>query len=178
MSIYFLRHGESEANVKGVFDGQGLNSELTILGGKQAEQAAQELTSIDIKDIYSSPLKRTRKTAEIVSDRIGFPLNQIKFDDRLMEHDVGRLSGLPYDTDEYLKAKLIGDAENNIKFQKRILSFLHDHKDDKYNMLMVSHGGVGSMIEASRRGLDVSEFYEVVSYPNAHIVPIDLDWLK
>jgi probable phosphoglycerate mutase len=177
VAVYFLRHGESEANVRGVFDGQGLNSELTNLGQKQAELAAQELVSINIEGIYSSPLKRARKTAEIVSEAIGYPLKQIMFDDRLMEHDVGKLSGLAYDTDEYERRKLAGEAENNIDFQKRIVSFLRELKGYKHNILLVSHGGVGSMIEASRRGLDVSEFYEVVSYPNAHIVKLDLGWL-
>lgn len=32
MAIYFLRHGESEANAKGLYDGQGLNAKLTKLG--------------------------------------------------------------------------------------------------------------------------------------------------
>jgi broad specificity phosphatase PhoE len=178
MAIYFLRHGESEANVKAVFDGQGLDAKLTSLGEKQASEAAKELLSLDIKKVYSSPLKRARKTAEIVSDIIGYPVNKIEFDKRLMEHDWGSLSGHSWDINEDIKTKLTADAETNKKFQERILSFFNDHKNENHNILIVCHGGVGSMLEASRRGIDVSERYEVISYPNAHVIKLNLDWLN
>jgi broad specificity phosphatase PhoE len=47
--IYFLRHGESEANVKGTFAGQRENSSLTEKGKAQAKDAALDLIKKKIK---------------------------------------------------------------------------------------------------------------------------------
>lgn len=41
--IYFVRHGESKANVVGKFPGQRENSELTAKGWEQARLAAKDL---------------------------------------------------------------------------------------------------------------------------------------
>lgn len=177
MAVYFLRHGESEANVNGVFDGQGLNAKLTPLGEQQAARAAEDMKGLDIKQIYASPLNRTKRTAEIVAEVIGYPLGEIQYDARIMEHDWGSLSGASWDIDEGKKAELLADAEPNAEFQKRILSFFKELKPAGQNILIVSHGGVGSMLEASRTGADVSRHYEVISYPNAHVVALDLSWL-
>ena len=43
--VYFVRHGESKANVEGKFAGQKENSELTDKGKEQARQAAKNLIS-------------------------------------------------------------------------------------------------------------------------------------
>ncbi len=56
--IYFVRHGESEANLKGVFAGQRDNSLLTEKGKQQARVTAQNIKNkgILIDRIISSPL--------------------------------------------------------------------------------------------------------------------------
>jgi len=58
--IYFVRHGESEANLKGVFAGQQENSILSEKGKIQAKETANKikLEGIKIDLIISSPLKR------------------------------------------------------------------------------------------------------------------------
>lgn len=67
MRIYFLRHGESEANVAGVIsDDPGKAYPLTPMGIAQAEVAAQELLEVPFSHIYVSEHHRTRETAEVL----------------------------------------------------------------------------------------------------------------
>ncbi len=95
MAIYFLRHGESQANVDDVFAGQMDDSPLTTLGLQQARQAASDIGSLRVDRIISSSLQRTRKTAGVVASIIGFDPAKVEIDDRITEYDMGVLTGKP-----------------------------------------------------------------------------------
>lgn len=84
-AFYFLRHGQSEANLKGLFAGQREDSPLTAKDFEQAKAAAEELKLLHIDRIISSPLQRTRQTAEIVAKIIGFDIGNIEFDERILD---------------------------------------------------------------------------------------------
>ena len=91
MKLLIIRHGQSEGDITGVIEGR-YDAELTELGIKQAKLMADwvaERYSID--KIFASPLKRVRKVAEILSERINM---DIIFDDELMEWNTGLISGL------------------------------------------------------------------------------------
>ena len=66
--VYFLRHGQTEWNFEGWFQGQK-DSPLTALGRRQAEDQGQLLRTViedwRAVDVWVSPLGRTRETAEI-----------------------------------------------------------------------------------------------------------------
>ncbi|MBT6531573.1 MAG: histidine phosphatase family protein, partial [Marinovum sp.] len=66
--VYFLRHGQTEWNLQGRFQGQK-DSPLTALGRVQAEDQGRLLRALIADwravDVWVSPLGRTRKTAEI-----------------------------------------------------------------------------------------------------------------
>jgi broad specificity phosphatase PhoE len=66
MIIYFIRHGESVGNREERFRGQ-YDFELNDTGLQQAEALQKELSSRLLHVIYSSPLKRALKTAQILS---------------------------------------------------------------------------------------------------------------
>jgi broad specificity phosphatase PhoE len=72
--IYLIRHGESVANKQGIYQGQSIDTGLTELGKKQARAAAGVLTGLKFKTIYTSPLKRTKETAEIIGRQTGLPI--------------------------------------------------------------------------------------------------------
>ena len=65
--IYILRHGESLANVNGLRNGP--NTPLTKEGKKQAKKAAKNILRFNVEIAISSPLVRTRETAEIVTEK-------------------------------------------------------------------------------------------------------------
>jgi len=65
--IIVVRHAESVANTKGIFQGRSLDTELSKLGKKQAKALAKKLSKIGIRKIISSPLLRSYQTALEVS---------------------------------------------------------------------------------------------------------------
>ena len=84
--LILLRHGQSEANEKRIFSGQG-NYPLTEKGLLQAELAAKYLTKNEQIDvIYSSDLQRAYNTALPTAKILGLEVNT---DPALREFDVG-----------------------------------------------------------------------------------------
>ena len=89
--FYFLRHGQTQTNVQDLIAGWG-DTELTDLGRRQAQSAAELLAKHPISAIYSSALKRARDTAQYVADRLQLPVTTIA---ELAERNWGVLEGQP-----------------------------------------------------------------------------------
>lgn len=95
MKLVLLRHGESQWNLENRFTGWE-DVELTNNGINEAKFAANQILkeNIQIESIYTSILKRSIQTAEIVSRTIGFDIKNIQNDWRLNERHYGALQGL------------------------------------------------------------------------------------
>ena len=88
-SFYCLRHGVTDWNRQGLF--QGLTDiPLNDDGVAQAHAAGNRLRQIAIAQIVSSPLVRASKTAEIVAVGTSLP---VAIDDGIIECDFGSLEG-------------------------------------------------------------------------------------
>ncbi len=88
-----LRHGATELSAERRFAGRG-DIALTKEGIKQAGLAARRLaTPPGVDVIVTSPLQRTRRTAEAVAEATGAPLI---VDDGLIEADFGEWQGLTF----------------------------------------------------------------------------------
>lgn len=68
MRLILVRHGESEWNRIGRYQGQ-LDAPLSDLGLRQAEALADRLSTETLDAIYTSPLQRARRTAEAIARR-------------------------------------------------------------------------------------------------------------
>ena len=90
MRLYFVRHGQSEANVQMVISNRDLFHPLTELGRRQAEALAQSLADVPVAAIYSSPIVRAAQTAQIVAAAKGLP---VQMADALREPDCGIIEG-------------------------------------------------------------------------------------
>jgi len=106
--LYFVRHGESQANVDHVFAGISQPAPLTEHGRQQARLAGLRILDVDIHidQIISSPLERAYDTAVIIAGCLGADPSAILLDMRLIEYDVGGLSG--ESTQEVTAAQLVG----------------------------------------------------------------------
>ncbi len=175
--IYFIRHGESESNLKHVFAGQKDNSPLTQRGIEQAKAEGLKIKEMGlvITMVISSPLIRALDTAKIVAEIIGYD-KEIAIDPRITEYDMGTLTGTP--TFEISSKMLVRaqNAEDPKYFNERVNSFLKQWNAYEGNILMVAHAGVGRIIETIKKGTDPELFYDLPPYPNASV--IKLDWLK
>jgi broad specificity phosphatase PhoE len=96
--ITLLRHGESIGNADGIYQGQ-LDFDLTGRGEAQVQALAEywRRTGRNFDCILSSPLRRARQSAEIISRALG---SQVEFDSIWMERDHGELSGLTIEEGE------------------------------------------------------------------------------
>src|SRR5689334_7412361 len=91
MRLYFVRHGESEANDANRFSTKSDDyHSLTPKGETQAHALAEILRPITFTEIYASPMLRARKTAEILNAPHGL---EIQITPALREHDAGDLDG-------------------------------------------------------------------------------------
>ncbi len=88
--ITFVRHGESEANLTGCWQGHG-DSPLSARGREQAQRLTARLAAARFDRLVSSDLSRARDTGLAVSTRLGQPLHT---DAAWREIDVGRWEGL------------------------------------------------------------------------------------
>lgn len=126
MRVIALRHGQSHYNLRGLCnDDPARRVDLTALGVRQAEAAADRLVAEPIEVIYCSPLLRARRTARIVADRLGLA---VTVDDRLADIRTG-CDGRP--VLEYLQAiardpvdARIAGGESLRDYQVRVGGFL------------------------------------------------------
>lgn len=149
-SIIFLRHGQARNNVERVLAGRTEGVPLTEQGIQQAQNIAKFVEKMNVSKIYSSPIQRAKQTAEIVANHNSLDLS---FDDRLIELDMGKFTGMKYDeifnTHGNVFMKFYsGDVEiahNGVEtfaeVKKRVLSIvdlcLNEHQDQ--NVLLVTH---------------------------------------
>jgi len=87
--LVLIRHGETDWNVEGRYQGQA-DPPLNARGIAQARRLAHDLAGAGIDVLYSSPLKRALETARILAQTLHVPLYT---DPRLMEIHQGKWEG-------------------------------------------------------------------------------------
>ena len=92
MRIALVRHGQTDWNAAGLFQGSS-DTPLNDVGRAQAAAAAQQLATQRWDAVVSSPLSRARETAGIIAETIGVPLGAAY--PELVERDYGPYEGLP-----------------------------------------------------------------------------------
>lgn len=147
--IYFLRHGQSEANILKKFVGI-TDSNLSDFGKKQSEKAGELLKDYIVSHIYSSSLKRAIDTAQIVANTKGFN-EKVIINPNINEINFGLFENLTWEEIcEKYKDYSNQWIEQNNKFVfpcgesytdvvKRVSEFV---KTLENNSLVVTHFGV------------------------------------
>ena len=151
--FYFVRHGQTDWNVVGKLQGQQdipLNDE----GILQAKEVAERLYNlgVNVECIYSSPLMRAHKTAEIIASKLGFC---VEVNPLLKEMNFGCFEGkiiasLPEEEKEtFHRVAFAGpfdekyadlNVENCNQVVSRFHTFIENLPLDKDNIMLVSHG--------------------------------------
>lgn len=90
ITLWFVRHGESDANTLGRSCPVEHDTPLTGTGKTEALQAAEyfKKNNVGISSIYTSPLQRSRSTAEIIAAELGLK-SQVR--ESLRERNWGTL---------------------------------------------------------------------------------------
>lgn len=163
-TIYFVRHGETEANVQRVLAGARTDSLLTEMGVQQARGSAEIIRSLRVDAIVSSPLTRAYHTAQIIADGIGFA-GQISKSALFTERDYGSATGLPYkEAGELLDSmQAVGVETINELANRAQLALDWLMAQDSENIVVVSHGGFGQMFGTIA---EVKQPADFLSYPH------------
>lgn len=177
MKLLLTRHGETNWNKEGKI--QGITDiELNDNGREKAIKTSDKLKDEEIDLILSSPLKRARETAEIISKNNNIP---IIICDELKERTFGNFEGkTKYD----FNFKEIFNYKLNVNYEgiesmgdlfHRVHGFIEKIKDEygEKNILLVTHGGVAVAVriyfEGIPEGMEVIEGFgikncEVIKY--------------
>lgn len=166
LTLYFCRHGETEANVEKRFQGRTRDTPLTANGREQARTLARTLRAgvqnVDTLAYVSSPLPRACTTMEIIRGELGLPERGYTTDPRLQEIDLGIWDGL---TDAEARALdpamfekrgndkwdvRVPGGENYADVAARAESWIADLKADTF---AVSHGAFTRILRGLFAGL-------------------------
>ena len=158
---FILRHAEADSNVLKVVScaPEKFDIKLTAHGEKQAKRLALLLKIRKIDLIYSSPIRRTKETAEIIANSLGLTVH---YDNRLTEYNVGVFNGRPIEefhdfmvneSDKFLKIPEGGEGLNSVR--QRMMAFIQELEKTYQNkkILIVGHGDPLWMLEAAAQGL-------------------------
>lgn len=174
LTLYFCRHGETEANVEERFQGHGLDTPLTRKGYKQAKQIAaileRHVKHVERLKYVSSPLLRARTTMEIVRARLHLIPSLYSTDQRLREINLGIWDGLTHKEARSLNQALferreadkwnvrVPGGESYADVAERAELWLGTLKKDTF---AVAHGGFTRILRGLFEGLTSKEMSDL-----------------
>ena len=164
LKLYIVRHGQTEWNVLEKFQGQ-LNSPLTEEGIEKVGKTGKELKNVEFKAVYTSKLRRTIRTAEIILEKNSFEKKKnierkLKLEklSELNEIYFGEWQGMDfkeiflkypkeahnyfYDVKNYCAENVKGEElkDGLERFLSGLKKIVNDN--EKGNILIVTHGTV------------------------------------
>lgn len=159
LRITLVRHGQSEANLAQVWQGQG-DAALSPEGVEQAKRLAARLAGRDFDLVVASDLARAADTARAVAD------HRVELDPAWREMDIGAWEGKTFEEVRRLHPDLLeairnGEAvafgrtgETLADFESRILEALRRlaQRVGEGDVLVVTHGGVIDAVVGSVLG--------------------------
>lgn len=186
MDIYLIRHGETDYNktkrLQGVTD-----IPLNAYGIELAEKTAEGLKDVHFDCIYTSPLIRARKTAEIIrGDRKieiipTMGLREISFGEYEGLVHKGEGFNLPdpdfhrfFDDPEHYVTPPGGESLEHIR--ERTVSFvrgiMEDEANEEMTFLMASHGAAIRAILSGLQDLPIARFWDGPVHKNCGVTKL------
>jgi len=159
--LLLIRHGQSVWNAESRWQGWA-DPPLSELGESQAVALAAELEAFGFRGIVSSDLRRARRTASIIAERLRV---DVDVDPALRERDVGAWSGLttseierrwPSELVAWRSGRLSGppggerDDAMSTRALRALLPLLGRPESP---LLVITHGGLIRLVERTL-GLD------------------------
>lgn len=148
--IYFIRHGQTEHNKKGIVQGKGVNLPLNETGQLQAQLFFDAYSSEPFDVVYTSTLLRAQQTVNAfvekgISHRITPALDEISWGDMEGIAHVMEGSGLflslleKWENGDY--AAKANDGESPLDVQARQQPFIDEIKKSKESKILVCMHG-------------------------------------
>lgn len=157
MKIFLVRHGQTNWNIENRLQGC-VDIPLNKKGIEQAKILAENIKTLKVDKIISSPLSRALDTAKIINEKLQVSLIT---NEALIERSFGVLEGVKgndYDIDLFWNVEKnykYKDIEPIQEFLKRIYKYLNKLVDENpnSNILLVTHNGVNIATNCYFKGL-------------------------
>ena len=156
-TFFFVRHGESQANLARIFSGRR-DSPLTERGRAQAVTVADALDDVPFDRVVATPLSRSLDTALVVARRRKMPVEVVR---DLIEIDVGEKTGATFDEiaglpdwkdDGFISWPNGESLEQVVHRSLSALRALHRETPDG-TVLVIGHGGVTRILVSHFLGI-------------------------
>lgn len=185
MKVYIVRHGETDWNIAKRAQGQ-TDIELNENGIRLAEITSKAIKDLHFDYIFSSPLKRAYKTAEILRGDRKVP---IFTDDRIKEICFGVYEGVPaserpekfmlfFDAPEKYEAPEGGESYETL--MTRTSDFLKDRiypiniTEPDANVLICGHGAMNKALIGNLLNRPISDMWKGVFQKNCCVNIIEV----
>jgi probable phosphoglycerate mutase len=169
MRIILVRHGETERNREKRLQGGFADIDLNETGREQARAIASALEGEEITALYSSPLKRTRHTAQPIAETHHLEVN---IEPNLREINAGDIDGLSMEEmsreyEDFYKEWMLGKGsvrmpggESLEELQHRAWGAVQDimSRHQGTTVAVVSHNLVILAVICRSLGLDIAYF--------------------
>ena len=172
LNVYFLRHGQTAYNADNNRYCGRTDIPLTEKGIAQAGAIAEQMKGIALDAVYSSPLTRAYRTAQVASGG-----REVLADDRLIEADFGEWEGKT--REEFVKENAAlwnawsddpgatragGTGETAQEVVTRVDDFfgwaLQQHNGG--SIMVVAHNGVNRLYLAYKLGMPLKNYRRIV----------------
>ena len=161
LRIYLARHGQTDWNLQGRTQG-GIDIELNATGREQAQLLKMRVSGIPLDAVYSSTLRRSRETAEIVHGNI--PLTSLP---GLAERRFGKFEGGPTSDPDLQRRRWIPDdaldgGESLNALRERVRTTLDTIRKQHASgsILIVGHDYMNRMLLSVLVGLTVEQMQQ------------------
>ena len=175
MELCFIRHGQTDFNLRRIIQGSGVNSSLNETGRAQARAFYDAYKSVSFDKVIASGLRRTHETVQPWTDA-GLPL---EIEPLINEMNWGVYEGKPGDEAMHKVYKaMIADwgggnfdarlegGESARELSERLSAFLESLKNRTENRLLIcSHGRSLRCLVTLMKGQHLREM-ENVSHAN------------
>ena len=174
ITLYFVRHGETDWNSAQRYQGQK-DIPLNALGRSQAVGNGRTLAGAlgaeaAAIDYVSSPLERARETMELMRAELGLPAQGYRTDDRLREIHYGYWEGelwteLPAKDPQGFAAREADrwgwrptGGESYRELSERVAAWLGEVERD---VVVTAHGGIMRVLRGLVLGLPSAEIFQL-----------------
>lgn len=171
--IHVIRHGECTATRDNIWSGSGLDVRLTETGEQQAVDLIPVVGRLGVTKLVSSPLKRARRTAEIIGGGIKIRPDEILKRHFFIAQNLGELTGTPHT--QLVPPPDTPGLEPTTMMRDRVaegLVWLGSLPDS--NVGLVTHSFVHKMIVTILEGRDLAQTQAIPALGNTKIYSFDL----
>lgn len=181
--IYLVRHGESVANTKGIYQGQTYDTPLSAMGKRQAMALARYFENVTIDKIFASPLIRTKETAQKVAS---FKHVEIVNTREIIETNHGQWEGLEkrvilntwHNLYQLWLTKPSGvtfpGGETFQETKRRVVWWWNNIIKENTDLLVVTHDNIIRIIVSEVLGLKLDNIWKFNLHPAA-VTIIEID---